>query len=264
MSLSHTSVHLSLKGYINLNHIIRINVVGGSATTAFALPDEKWGWPTLVKELIPKSELHHSAQGNLTLVRSIDIINNLPESDVLVIHYGTSVAWPSPVVDLGHKFGMELHNEAAFHQPPKPYSGPPSVKIKKKVRLRLRNFIKYLLFFVGAYKPKVSIREIEDQVRAVLAIASKHTSRIIWVQHRSLQSMRILVERKMYNRYYKRFIAAIKENAPDNLTLVELGPDFLISENYLMDGVHLSEQGHYVLAHRLANLIKEPGEKRSQ
>ena len=238
--------------------------MGGSATTAFALPDEKWAWPTLVGELIPKSQVQHSSQAGLTLVKSISLINNLPQSEVLVLHFGTSVGWPIPLVEVGYKFGFEIHNEAAFHQPPKPYSGPPSVKIKKKVRLRLRNLIKYLLFFVGAYKPKVSIREIEDQVRAVLAIASKHTSRIIWVQHRSLQSMRILVERKMYNRYYKRFIAAIKENAPDNLTLVELGPDFLIPENYLMDGVHLSEQGHYVLAHRLADLIKEPGEKRSQ
>lgn len=234
--------------------------MGGSASTAFALPEEKWGWPTIVKELIPKSELHQSAQGNLTLVRSIDLINNLPESDVLILHYGTSVAWPTPVVDLGHKFGMELHNEAAFHQPPKPYSGTPAVKMKRKVRLRLRNLIKYGLFFTGAYRPKVSIREIEDQVRAVIAIASKRTSRIIWVQHHSLQSMRIVVERKMYNRYYKHFISAIKENAPANLTLVEMGSDFLISENYLMDGVHLSELGHYVLAHRLADMIKKPGE----
>ena len=231
--------------------------MGGSASTAFALPHEQWGWPMLVKELLPKSELHHSAQGNLTLVRSIDLINILPESDVLILHYGTSVAWPSPVVDLGHKFGMELHNEAAFHQPPKPYSGTLAVKIKKKVRLRLRNLIKYVLFFSGAYRPKVSIREIEDQVQAVIAIASKRTSRIIWVQHRSLQSMRIVVERKMYNLYYKHIISAIKKHSPLNLTLVELGSDFLISENYLMDGIHLSKQGHCVLAHHLSEMIKE-------
>lgn len=187
----------------------------------------------------------------------MDLINNLPKSDVLVLHFGTSVAWPTPVIDIGHKFGFQIHNEVAFHQPPKPYSGSPTVKIKKILRLRLRNLVKYLLFFTGAYRPKVSIREIEDQVRAVLAIASRRTDRVIWVQHRSLQSMRIIVERKMYDRYYKRFISAIKEFAPENLTLIELGPDFLISENYLMDGVHLSEQGHYSLAHRLAPLISQ-------
>lgn len=82
--------------------------MGGSASTAFALPDEKLGWPTLVKKLLPKSELHQSEQRNLTLVRSIDLINNLPESDVLILHYGTSVAWPTPVVDLGHKYKLWL------------------------------------------------------------------------------------------------------------------------------------------------------------
>ncbi|MBU6164429.1 MAG: hypothetical protein KGO99_05505 [Actinomycetales bacterium] len=239
-----------------MNHLIRINVVGGSATTAFALPDEKWAWPTLLGELIPKSEVQHSSQKGLTLVRSLELISNLPECEVLVLHFGTSVGWPLALVKVGYRYGLQVHNEFGFHQPPKPYSGTPSVKMKKKIRLRFRNMIKYLLFFAGAYRPKVSIREIEDQVRAVIAIASKRTSRIIWVQHRSLQSMRIIVERKMYQRYYKRFIAAINSNAPANLTLVELDSDFLISENYLMDGVHLSEQGHYVLAHRLAELIK--------
>jgi hypothetical protein len=231
--------------------------VGGSASTAFALPDEKSGWPTLVEELVPNSEVRHSAQGNLTLVRSIDLINNLPESEVLVLHFGTSVAWPTSVINFGQKFGFQNHNETVFQQPPKPFSGTPIMRLKKRMRLRLRNLIKYFLFFAGAYRPKVSIREIEDQVRAVLAIASKRTDRIIWVQHRSLQSMRIIVERKIYDRYYKRFISAIKEFAPENLTLIELGPDFLISENYLMDGVHLSEQGHYSLAHRLAPLISQ-------
>ena len=255
MFLSHTSVHLSLKGYINLNHIIRINVVGGSASTAFALPDQKWAWPFLLEDLIRSAEVNLKSRRGLTLVQSIGYLNDLSTSDYLILHFGTSTAWPVPLIKTRYN----------FHQPPKPIESEQFwTGMRKKAGVRFRNFIKYLLFFVGAYKPKVSIREIEDQVRAVLAIASKHTSRIIWVQHRSLQSMRIIVERKMYNRYYKRFIAAIKENAPDNLTLVELGPDFLIPENYLMDGVHLSEQGHYVLAHRLADLIKEPGEKRSQ
>ena len=213
-------------------------------------------WPRLLQDLIPNSKVEQSAQGNLTLVRSIDLINNLPESDVLILHFGTSVAWPSPVVNLGHKFGFQLHNEVAFHQPPKPYSGTATVKLKKKVRLRVRNLLKYGLFFMGAYKPRVSIREIEDQVNAVISIASRRATRIIWIQHQALQSMRIVVERKTYNRYYKRFVGAIKENAPPNLELMELDSSFLVSENYLMDGVHLSENGHYVLAHRIAEVIR--------
>lgn len=193
-------------------------------------------------------ELHHRSQGGLTLVRSIDLIDDLPRAEVLVLHFGTSVAWPSPVVRIGMRLGMEMHNETAFHQPPHPYQGGILPRLRKQARLRLRNAMKYLLFFAGAYRPKVSVREIDDQVRAVLAISTKRADRVIWIQHRSLQSMRLFVERTVYRRYYRRLVRAINDNLQSGVELIELDSAFMVSANYLLDGVHLSEKGHAEIA----------------
>lgn len=191
-------------------------------------------------------------QGGLTLVRSIELIGDLFTSDILVLHFGTSVAWPSPLVRIGHRFGFETHNEFALHQPPYRYHGSSMHKALKMSKLRVRNLFKYLLFMVGAYRPRNSIREVTDQVNAVLSQARKKADRIIWVQHRSLQSKRIFLERAIYSRYYKRVIKAVSEVAGETLLLLELPETFLIGENYLLDGVHLSELGHS----RLAGIIR--------
>lgn len=224
-----------------------INVVGGSASTAFALDDPDSAWPALLARHF-NAEVRQESQGGLTMVRSLDLIDSLPHADLLILHLGTSVAWPKPVIELGARFGMDFHNETAFHQPPHGFSGRFSERFRKQLRLRLRNLIKYLLFIVGAYRPKISIREIEDQVNAVLALSTKRAKRVVWIQHRSLQTMRLFVERSVYERYYRKLVRAVRAHVSDSFEFIELDRSFLIGKNYLVDGVHLSEEGHRRIA----------------
>ena len=230
-----------------MNYRMTINVVGGSASTAFALDDPDSAWPALVARQF-NAEVRQESQSGLTMVRSLDLIDSLPQADILILHLGTSVAWPKPVIELGARFGMDFHNETAFHQTPHGFSGRLGVRLSKQVRLRLRNSIKYLLFIVGAYRPKISIREIEDQVKAVLALSTKRAKRVVWIQHRSLQTMRLLIERSVYERYYRRLVRAVRANVNDSFEFIELERSFLVGRNYLLDGVHLSEEGHSRLA----------------
>ena len=238
---------------------LSINVIGGSASAAHALPDESSSWPRLLERQLKSQEIDlqisHRCQGGLTLVRSIELIGDSSPSEILILHFGTSVAWPSPLVRIGHRFGFETHNEYAFHQPPYRYSGSWSHKAARWMRLRVRNFIKYLLFLAGVYRPRNSIREVRDQVNAVISLARTKADRVIWIQHRSLQSKRIFLERAIYSRYYKRVISAVSEIGGESVTLIELPPDFLSGENYLVDGVHLSELGHSRLAERIHEKI---------
>lgn len=236
---------------------LTINIVGGSASAAHALPNENLAWPRILEKQLNaenlKLRMDHRCQGGLTLVRSIELIDDLFTSDILILHFGTSVAWPSPLVRIGHRFGLETHNDFVFHQPPYSYGGRWLWRSSRWIRLRARNFIKYVLFIVGGYRPKNSIREVRDQVNAVISIARKKADQIIWVQHRSLQTKRIVLERAIYSRYYKRVISAVSEIGGEAVALMELPQEFLSGENYLIDGVHLSELGHV----RLAGLIRE-------
>lgn len=232
-------------------------MIGGSASSAFALPDEKLAWPNLLEQSLSGIKVNHHAQGLLTMSQSIELISNLSKSDILILHFGTSVGWPSPVVEVGLKLGLDVHNEAALHQPPLKYSGTPQRRLRKNLKLRTRNFLKYVLYFVGGYKPRTSIREVEDQVRAVLSVATKRATNVIWIQHQSLQSMRIAVERKVYAKYYDRLVKAIKSHSSERTRLVELEPAFLTSENFLLDGIHLSELGHRRIAEKLKKVLSE-------
>ena len=149
-----------------------------------------------------------------------------------------------------------MFTEATFFQPPGRYQGATTNRLLKYLKLRLKNSLKYFLFAINLYKPRTSIHEVKDQVKAIIDLASIKADRLIWVQHRPAENNRIWLEKKFYNLFYRQVAASISENESKRLTFLELERDFLVPENYLMDGVHLSEQGHYVLAHRLAELIK--------
>ena len=232
-------------------------MIGGSASTAFALPDEKLAWPNLLEKEFPGIAVVHESIPGMTLSRSIKVINESDKSDILILYFGTSVGWPALIVNWGTKFGLDVHNEAALHQPPLKYSGTPQRRLKKNLKLRTRNFLKYILYFVGGYKPRTSIREVEDQVRAVLSVATKKATNVIWIQHQSLQSMRIAVERKVYAKYYYRLVKAIKSHSSERTRLVELEPEFLVKENFLLDGIHLTELGHRRVAEKLKKILSE-------
>ena len=90
--------------------------------------------------------------------------------------------------------------------------------------------------------------EIEDQIAAVVHLASKQSKRIMWVQHQALQNRRIYLERRSYKKYYKEILWALEKHESDKFKLITLPESFLVQENYLLDCIHLSEKGHRTLA----------------
>jgi hypothetical protein len=167
----------------------------------------------------------------------------------LIFHFGTSIGWPVSVVRIGHKLGIDFTGEFGFHQPA--YKSSSALRgLKRTLRVRFRNFVKYLLFFTGNYKSRISRREIDDQIKAVIQLASNQSKRIIWIQHQALQDRRILLERMSYKRYYREIIMCLEKYKSPNFTVITLPESFLIQDNYLLDCVHLSETGHQEL-HKL-------------
>ena len=230
-----------------------VQIIGGSASTAFALDTGQEAWPEIIGKKFPELEIRHINQPLMTLVQSLNHLQELKHVDFLVLHFGTSVGWPEPVVKIGQKFGMELHNDHSFQQPPKKYSGSLSRRLSKSIKLRARNAIKYGLFLLGLYKPRASLKEMGDQVSVVANLARKKADRVIWIQHQSIQTNRIVLERSQYRRYYNEILEALAPLASDTFKVMQLPSGFLSSENYLMDGVHLTAKGHQ----ELAELIRE-------
>ena len=230
-----------------------VQIIGGSASTAYALKDSKASWPEIIGEKYPNLEIRHINQPLMTLVQSLNHLQDLEHSDILILHFGTSVGWPEPVVKMGHALGMDLHNDHSFQQPPKKYSGNLKRRLGKSIKLRARNLIKYFLFLLGLYKPRASLKEMGDQVGVVARIARQKAENILWIQHQSIQTNRIVLERSQYRRYYREIIDALSPMVSESFKVLQLPKNFLRGENYLLDGVHLTEDGH----RELAKLIEE-------
>ena len=224
-----------------------ITVLGGSAASAFSDQKEK-SWPYLLKAELPQEiEFKVETRGGLTFVRALNELIDFLNEDLLILHFGTSIGWPVSLVNKGHRFGVDFASEFGLHQPPYRSVGTLN-KINKNLKVRIRNAVKYILFGLGLYRSRVSRREIADQIDAVVHLASKQSERIMWVQHQALQSRRIFLERRSYNKYYKEILAALEKHQGPNFALITLPDSFLKQENYLYDCIHLSEKGHRELA----------------
>jgi hypothetical protein len=239
-----------------LEHQQSITVLGGSAASSFSDADKK-SWPHLLKAELPQDiEFKVETIGGLTFVRALNVLLDYPNEDLLILHFGTSIGWPVPVVKYGHKFGIDFASESGLHQPAYKSKGFLR-KIKQGLRMRVRNTAKYILFGLGLYKSRISRREIVDQIDAVVHLASKQSKRIMWVQHQALQNRRIFVERHSYQKYYKEILVALVKYESPTFALITLPNEFLVQENYLLDCIHLSEQGHRTLAKILRDAFKK-------
>lgn len=222
-------------------------MLGGSAASSFSDLQEK-SWPYLLKAELPQDiEFKVETRGGLTFVRALNELLDFPNEDLLILHFGTSIGWPVSLVNKGHKFGIDFASEFGLHQPAYKSRGAFN-RFKKSAKVRIRNTVKYILFGLGLYKSRVSRREIADQIDAVVHLASKQSKRIMWVQHQALQSRRIFLERRSYEKYYKEILVALEKHRGANFALVTLPDSFLKQENYLYDCIHLSEKGHRELA----------------
>lgn len=239
-----------------MEHQQSITVLGGSAASSFVDIKEK-SWPYILKAKLPDSiEFRVETRPGLTFVRALNELIDFPNEDLLILHFGTSIGWPVSIVRTGHRLGIDFTSEFGLHQPAF-RSSKLANRLRRAVRMRFRNTVKYLLYFLGLYKSRVSRREIEDQINAVVHLASKQSKRIMWVQHQALQNRRIYLERRSYEKYYKEILRALEKHESDQFKLVTLPDNFLIQDNYLLDCIHLSEKGHQVIAEILQKAFKQ-------
>ena len=218
-------------------------MLGGSAASSFNDDKEK-SWPYLLKTALPKEiNFRVETRGGLTFVRAITELADFPDEDLLVFHFGTSIGWPVSLVKAGHRLGIDFTGEFGFHQPAFA-SQSREKRLKRAAKVRFRNAVKYLLYFSGLYKSRISRREIDDQIEAVVHLAKHQSKRIMWIQHQALQNRRIFLERRSYERYYKEILRALEKYRSPEFTVITLPDSFLKQENYLLDCVHLSETGH--------------------
>jgi hypothetical protein len=227
-------------------------VLGGSAASSFN-DDKQKSWPYLLKSSLPSHiDFRVETRGGLTFVRAITELADFPNEDLLVFHFGTSIGWPVSVVRLGHKMGIDFASEFSFHQPAYA-SKAMSKRLQRLLKMRIRNTVKYALYFTGLYKSRISRREIEDQIDAVVHLAKHQSKRIMWIQHQALQNRRIFLERRSYERYYKEIERCLQKYRSADFTVITLPESFLAQENYLLDCVHLSEEGH----RKMFEIVKE-------
>lgn len=228
---------------------IRVTVVGGSACSTAGLTPDDLSWPEIAFQDSERFKLQKISIGGLTLVRSVEILFSMEHTNLLVLHFGTSIGWPSLVVRFQDRFGIKFSSEFGFHQPIS--DGKSSnwlFRIRKWAKLKIKNLIKYFFLLIGLYKPKVSIHEIRDQIDAVISLASAKSDQILWIQHRALQDSHTIAERLFYKRYYSRIISKIKLANNQKIRILELPDSFVVREHYLNDWVHLSAKGHQELA----------------
>ena len=232
-----------------------ITVLGGSAASNFS-DDKSKSWPYILKAKLPNSiEFRVETRPGLTFVRALNELLDFPNEDLLILHFGTSIGWPVSIVRTGHRLGIDFTSEFGLHQPAF-RSSKFANRLRRAARMRFRNSIKYLLYFLGLYKTRISRREIEDQINAVIHLASKQSKRIMWVQHQALQNRRIYLERRSYKKYYKEILRALEKHESNQFKLVTLPDSFLVQENYLLDCIHLSEKGHQEIAEILQKTFK--------
>jgi hypothetical protein len=229
-----------------------ITVLGGSAATSFK-EDRSKSWPYLLRSALPAEiDFRVETRSGLTFVRAITELTDFPDEDLLVFHFGTSIGWPISLVKMGHRMGIDFTSEFGFHQPAF-VSNSRMRRVKRLLKVRFRNTVKYALYFTGLYRSRISRREIADQIDAVIHVAKHQSKRIMWIQHQTLQNRRIFLERRSYERYYKEIVKALERYKSPEFTVITLPDSFLQQENYLLDCVHLSEQGH----RRVYEIVRE-------
>lgn len=230
---------------------LAVKLIGGSIISKYGLMDPGKSIGENLRKLNGSIYIKRDQSiGGLTFSQSIPIIENLNETDVLVLYFGTSVGWPRISRKLEGHLRPELLASTAFHLPV--FKSIKLInRIKAKIRHIERHILKLLLFPFGLYRPRHSLEDLPSLISAIEHLAERKSHLIIWVQHNSLGYRRLWLERKIYNRYYKEILNCLQKHRSPHFRILTPESSFLIQENYLLDGVHLSEIGHQ----RMAELI---------
>ena len=224
-----------------------ITVIGGSASSNFGNAPYTTAWPDLLAmNLKDSARVKHHSRGGLTFVKGMNEISDIESTDILIMHFGTSIGWPTTIVKAGTVMGIDFATDYGFHQPAA-LSPVKKVRVKKFFKRRFRNTVKYVLFFLGLYKPRASKRELNDQIEAVVNLAQHKAKRLIWIQHRAYLNPRIALEKWVYESYYKKIMKTLKKIDVEGFSLLEIPDSFVVADNYLFDCIHLSDRGHKLL-----------------
>ena len=217
-----------------------------------ALPENSQAWPEILVDQIGQPiELIKRQEGLLSIARGTTLIADIPSCDILIMHFATSIGWPEINRRFQKYLVMAPNPQTSFHLPPRlPLLA--RKRISKFFKRSLRALVKYLAFPFGLYKPRNNINDLDDQINTALAVAHSKAPIVIWLQHNALMVNRLFIERRTYLPYYKKVIATLRGIDDPATTLVELPDGFMVEENFLWDGVHLSPIGHQ----RCAELIK--------
>jgi hypothetical protein len=226
---------------------LNITVIGGSASTNFGNPEIINSWSILLnKELGNHHKFTIISKGGLTFLDGMQILSEISPCDLIILHFGTSVGWPVSLVGKGPKFGIDFSSAYGFHQPPH-VSRFRAKRIKGFLKRRLRNTIKYFLFFFGLYRPAIKIGEIDEQIQTVINLANQKAPKIIWVQQRALMHHRIFLEKLVYKGFYGQIMTSLARHEDKHFRVIRLSQDFMISRNFLFDRIHLTPTGHEAL-----------------
>lgn len=218
----------------------------------YALPVGSEAWPEILVEIIGHPiEMIKSQAGLLSITRGTTLIADIAQCDILILHFATSIGWPE-IHRRFQKYLVHVPNpQTSFHLPPYWLEGKRKCAPKLLKRL-LRAFVKYLAFPFGLYKPRNNINDLDDQIHTALSIAQQKAPVVVWLQHNALMVNRLYIERRTYRPFYDKVISTIKELQQPQVSLLELPKEFMIEENFLWDGVHLSPLGHQRCAELVA------------
>ena len=236
---------------------MRIGILGGSVISRIGLEKDEKDLIQLIEEFNPKLKRKYKvSQGGLTFSQAIRILNELENCDFLILYFGTSVAWPVPSRRVLNFFRKELIAPKQFHFPPKK-SKSASRRLKGFLRRKIFLIIKFCLFPFGLYGPKNSFEDLPDLVKATAELAKKKGKHVIWIQHRSLGFLRLWYERRVNEKYFKEIISLLKPYKSRTFRVIYPKAYFMKRENYLLDCIHLSGEGHKQMAIEVTRVLKE-------
>lgn len=221
-------------------------LIASSLATNYGLNSSGVSYPNLLRHA--GMNFLFEQKNSLLISEASEIISktdDLPKN--LVIHLGTSVGWPRPIIKLG-ELKFKLHSNPYYFDLPAYQSKTQIGRFKSRMKIQLKRIIKSILFPLGLYRPMTTKSDTVIAIENLLEIVSKKFNRILWIQHMYLLDKKTKIEADIYLNYYNLIIKTISDANLTNLILATPGPDFLNARNYSLDRVHLSPEGHSKLA----------------
>jgi hypothetical protein len=256
---------LNLGGGGSIQHLLpllnlstlSLNLIGGSIISNYGLRPNAKNMTDLILERNPSINLEKEISvGGLSFSQAIPMLDELRHTEILIMYFGTSIGWPRISRKMENHLRPEMLTSTTFHIPLYK-SIILNHRIKAKIRHLERNLFKFILYPFGLYKPRHSLEDLPNLIKAIEHIADRKSCLIIWVQHNSLGYRRLWLERHVYKRYYKEILSELDKEKSPHFRILSPGKDFLVQENYSLDGVHLSELGHERMGVMIGNEINQ-------